>query len=110
MLKEEALHTDTCTRTHTDSASHTFFLSPLTDRQIDRRRLSCFIFLFSNSCAVDSTAENSLQSVQAGTIPMVAEANEKILYFPNGAHSLSLLFPFLLSLFQILVIPDQQVL
>lgn len=60
MLKEESLQT----HTHTHSLSHTF-LSPLTDRRIDRRRLCCFIFLFSNDSAVDSSAEiHSNQSRQ----------------------------------------------
>ena len=93
MLKEEALlslsHTHTQTDTHTARVTHFFFLSPATDGQIDRGRLSCFIFLFSDRSAVDSSAENSLQSARAGSVPRVAETNKKMLFFPNGAHSVT---------------------
>ena len=93
MLKEEALLSLSLSHTHTHThtrQSHTlFFLSPPTDGQIDRGRLSCFIFLFSDRSAVDNSEENSLQSARAGSVPRVAETNKKMLFFPNGAHSVT---------------------
>ena len=79
----------THTHTHTRQSHTLFFLSPPTDRQIDRGRLSCFIFLFSDRSAVDNSEENSLQSARAGSVPRVAETNKKMLFFPNGAHSVT---------------------
>lgn len=74
MLREEALHTH--------SQSHTcLFLSKPTDRQTGGDCPALFPYV--PTTAVDSLAKNSLQSVQAGSIPSVSKTNNKMLFFSN---------------------------